>query len=266
MHVVPTRALALCVLCLSGLLTLALGGVVSASPSQANAYTSCAYAAHRGYKAHWIENSMNAFKAAVYRKANYLEMDVQVTKDGRFAIMHDETIDRTSHGTGRIINKTWAQLSTVKLNDGQNIPTLGAVLDMAKPTTSNVLIELKWIPTSRFAQLKHLIDSFGASRVVVNSFSPYVMTKFHEAYPDVKAALDTNGQISVAKAESYGGVMPDNRHVSDAWLAEMRSAGVATYLWTVDTTKGWDRYRGKVTLVLTNRAADYDAYRKTHCS
>jgi glycerophosphoryl diester phosphodiesterase len=228
---------------------------------------SCVYAAHRGGKQpNTVENSARAFRAALAHNADYLEMDVQVTKDGWFVIMHDETIDRVSNGTGRVSNKTWAQLSRVRLNDGQRIATLKSVLAMAQPTNAQLLLELKWIPNSRFAKLKRRIDEFDASRVVVNSFSSYVVDKFHGMYPGIRTALDVNKQISVAKARSYGGVMPDNRHVTDAWLASMKGAGVPVYLWTVDTTKGWQRFDDKVTLVLTNRDADYDAWRRTHCS
>ena len=82
---------------------------------------------------------------------------------------------------------------------------------------------------------------------------------------DVATALDVNKPISVSAARSYGGVMPDYRSSSDTWLAELQRAGVKTYLWTLDSTSAWEHYRGKVTLVLTNRDADYDAWRKTHC-
>jgi glycerophosphoryl diester phosphodiesterase len=254
---------------LSSMLVALGSAVVALTPpshaADADPDTTCAFAAHRGYKANAIENSLRAFKAAVAQHANYLEMDVQATKDRRFALMHDETIDRTTNGTGRIINKTWDQLQQSRLNDGQRIPSLGQVLRLAEPTQSNVLIELKWIPNDRFKQIHDLITWFGTSRVVVNSFSPYVVKHFHDAYPDVSTALDVNKQISVSSARSYGGVMPDYRHSSDTWLAQLRSAGVPVYLWTLDSASTWEHYRGKVTLVLTNRDADYDAWRQTHC-
>lgn len=248
------------------LAALATALVALSPPSHAAASgTTCAYAAHRGYKAHAIENSLRAMRAAVAQNADYLEMDVQATEDHRFALMHDETIDRTTNGTGRIIDKTWDQLQRSRLDDGQRIPSLGSVLRMAEPTGSNVLIELKWIPKDRFEQLHDLITWFGTDRVVVNSFSPYVVQHFHDAYPDVPSALDVNKQISVSAARSYGGVMPDYRHSSDAWLARLQRAGVPVYLWTLDTASAWGHYRGKVTLVLTNRDADYVAWRQTHC-
>ena len=249
------------------LVALASAVVALAAPSHATAGTdtTCAYAAHRGYKVHAIENSLRAMRAAVAQSADYLEMDVQVTKDHRFALMHDETIDRTTNGRGRIIDKTWDELQRSRLDDGQRIPSLGSVLRMAKPTASNVLIELKWIPKDRFSQLHDLITWFGTDRVVVNSFSPYVVQHFHAAYPDVPSALDVNKAISVSAAQSYGGVMPDYRHSSDTWLAQLKAAGVPVYLWTLDSASTWAHYRGMVTLVLTNRDADYVSWRSTHC-
>jgi glycerophosphoryl diester phosphodiesterase len=246
-------------------LVVVLATVLALIPPSQAAGTTCAYAAHRGYTVNATENSLNAFRAAVAQHADYLEMDVQATKDDRFATMHDETIDRTTNGTGRIIDKTWDQLQRSRLNDGQRIPSLGSVLRMAKPTASKVLIELKWIPNDRFAQLHDLLTWFGTSRVVVNSFSPYVVQHFHAAYPDVPTALDVSQPISVTAAASYGGVMPDYRQSSDTWLAQLQQAGVKTYLWTLDSPTTWAHYRGKVTAILTNRDADYVAWRGTHC-
>ena len=271
MPVARTRARALAVLAVSVLMALTASLVELATPSRADAAgsdgASCVFAAHRGGKQpNTTENSMKAFRAAVAHHADYLEMDVQVTKDGWFVIMHDETLDRVTNGTGKVINKTMSQLSKLRLNDGQRIATLKSVLAMAGPTPTDLLLELKWVPTSRFGKFKARIDEFGADRVVVNSFSSYVVGKFHGLYPNVRTALDVNKQISVAKAQSYGGVMPDNRHVTDGWLASMQTAGVPVYLWTVDTSQGWQRFKDKVTLVLTNRDAEYDAWRRTHCA
>jgi glycerophosphoryl diester phosphodiesterase len=265
MSLTRIRAQALASALVSALMALVAGAVVLASPSAAFVPGSCVDAAHRGYQAHFAENSMRAFRAAVYRRANYLEMDVQVTKDGHVAVMHDRTIDRTTTGTGRISDMTWAQLRAVRLDDGQSVPSLAAVLDMARPTPSGALVELKWVPRSRFAEVDRIIDAFGASRVMVNSFSPYVVSHFHHDYPDVATAIEVNRPITVTQAQAYGGVMPDWRHVTDAWLADLRAAGVPTYLWTVDTAAGWQRFSGRVTLLLTNRAADYQAWRSRHC-
>jgi glycerophosphoryl diester phosphodiesterase len=245
---------------------LAAAGSVLAAPARAGAASSCVFAAHRGYTAHHPENSLLSFEAAVHQHADYLEMDVQSTKDGWFAIMHDETINRTTTGSGRIIDKTWANLQHATMSDGQHVPSLGSVLTMAKPTPVKVMLELKWVPSTRFARFKKVIDDFGADRVVVNSFSPYVVKRFHQLYPSIPTALDVNKAISLSQAKVYGGVMPDYRHVTGSWLSSMKAAGVPVYLWTLDNATLWARYQGKAALVLTNKAAEYDAWRATSCS
>ena len=190
---------------------LLVGVAVVLSPAPADAATAgrCVQAAHRGFKDHAIENSLGSMRAAVYRHADYLEMDVQTTKDGQFVLMHDRTIDRTSRGTGRISDKTAAQLGRVRLNDGQHIPRLRAVLDMAKPSRTGVLIELKWVPQSRFDDLKRLVDDFGLSRVVVDSFSPWVTQRFHQQYPagpdrPGRGAADQRRQGQVVRRRDAG--------------------------------------------------------------
>jgi glycerophosphoryl diester phosphodiesterase len=246
---------------------LLAGAAVVLSPAPADAATAgrCVQAAHRGFKDHAIENSLGSMRAAVYRHADYLEMDVQTTKDGQFVLMHDRTIDRTSRGTGRISDKTAAQLGRVRLNDGQHIPRLRAVLDMAKPSRTGVLIELKWVPQSRFDDLRRLVDDFGLSRVVVDSFSPWVTQRFHQQYPEVRTALAVGQRISVVKARSYGGVMPDYHHVTNAWLASLRAAGVPVYVWKVDTAQGWQRFAGRATMVITDKVIDYGRWRARAC-
>ena len=267
MQVAHPRVRALAAAVVAPLLLISTGcAAIIPSPASADSYTDCAYSGHRGYTRHAPENSMAAFRQAIADGANYIETDVQVTRDGAFVIMHDSTINRTTNGTGRIRDKTWAQLRTVRLSNGEPVPTLGELFALAKPTRTDVMVETKWIPPSHFAALKRLIDAFGVHRVIVNSFSRYDVHAFHARYPDVQTAVDTHRPISLASAKSFGGVMPDHHYASMAWLARLKSAGVPTYLWTVDSPAGWTRYRDKVTAVLTDKAAGYEAWRKTHCS
>ena len=247
--------------CLGALLLA--GTVTPASP--ASAAVTCVDAAHRGGQSQATENSLRALRSAVTEGADYLEMDVQVTSDGTFVLMHDRTIDRTTTGTGRVIDLPWARLRAVRLTDGQGVPTLARVLAMARRTHVKVLVELKWVPSRRFAALRAMLGRFGLGRVVVNSFSTNVVGRWHDRYPGMRTALDTNTRVSVARARSFGGVMPDHRHVTLPYLARLRRAGVATYLWTVNKPADWARYRGRVTLLLTDRPAVYDAWRRRHC-
>lgn len=66
--------------------------------------------AHRGLSGACPENTLPAFAAAVALGADELELDVWASKDGELVVCHDETVDRTSDGEGRICELTWARI------------------------------------------------------------------------------------------------------------------------------------------------------------
>ena len=105
--------------------------------------------AHRGASAYAPENTMEAFELAVAQKADGIELDIQLTKDGKLAVIHDETIDRTCNGTGYVKDFTMKELKGFccsKLHPKYRssvIPELREVLELIKPTDLTVNIELK---------------------------------------------------------------------------------------------------------------------------
>ena len=72
--------------------------------------------AHRGSSGDRPENTLPAFAEAVRVKADIIELDVHLSKDGHLIVMHDETVDRTTNGKGRICDKTLTELK--ELNAG----------------------------------------------------------------------------------------------------------------------------------------------------
>ena len=66
--------------------------------------------AHRGFSGKYPENTMLAFQKAYEVGCDGIELDVQMTKDGVLVIMHDETIDRTTNGTGTLRDYTYEEL------------------------------------------------------------------------------------------------------------------------------------------------------------
>ena len=66
--------------------------------------------AHRGYCGKYPENTMLAFKKAVEAGCDEIELDVQLTKDGKVVVIHDETIDRVTNGSGLVRDYTLEEL------------------------------------------------------------------------------------------------------------------------------------------------------------
>ncbi|UZR97754.1 glycerophosphodiester phosphodiesterase [Chondrinema litorale] len=93
--------------------------------------------AHRGAMDTHPENTIPAFKAAIEAGAQMIEFDVWLTKDNKMVIIHDETVDRTTNGTGEVSSLTFEEIRKLdagswKLEEfsGVQIPTLEEVLDI----------------------------------------------------------------------------------------------------------------------------------------
>ena len=105
--------------------------------------------AHRGASAYAPENTLEAFQLAVDHKADAVELDVHLTRDGRLLVAHDEKIDRVSDGTGYIASMTLDQLKKHVFNkphptyEGALAPTLDEVYELLKPTDMIINVELK---------------------------------------------------------------------------------------------------------------------------
>jgi glycerophosphoryl diester phosphodiesterase len=94
-----------------------------------------AFCFHRGYSAKAPENSMSAFDLTLSKGGRIIEFDVQMTKDNELVIMHDESINRTSNGKGKIIDLNLNQLDTMDIGswfsadfEGEKIPKFSNVL------------------------------------------------------------------------------------------------------------------------------------------
>lgn len=105
--------------------------------------------AHRGASGHAPENTMSAFQKGVDMKADYIEIDVQMSKDGELVIMHDTTVDRTTNGTGAVKDLTLEEMKQLDAGSwfsekfaGEKIPTFEEVLNEFRGKTG-ILIELK---------------------------------------------------------------------------------------------------------------------------
>lgn len=105
--------------------------------------------AHRGASRQAPENTLEAFHRAVELGADGVELDVQMTADGYLVVIHDETIDRTSEGSGAVGSMTLDQLRQYSYDNGMTqfgrveIPTLRQVYDLLRPSGTRINVELK---------------------------------------------------------------------------------------------------------------------------
>ncbi len=108
--------------------------------------------AHRGCSLRYPENTLTAFRKAMELKdLTGIETDIQLSKDGQIMIMHDETLNRTTDGSGELRNYTLEELKNMKIDAGdgivERIPTVEELLDLLEPRlkaeTLKLNLELK---------------------------------------------------------------------------------------------------------------------------
>ncbi len=102
---------------------------------------------HRGAKGYYPENSLLSFEKALDMGVDGLELDVHYSKDGVIVVFHDFELNRMTGATGMIFEKTWKELSKLRLKDEHyetGIPTLEMVLQLIvkKQNELNKTVEL----------------------------------------------------------------------------------------------------------------------------
>jgi glycerophosphoryl diester phosphodiesterase len=93
--------------------------------------------AHRGSRILWPENTHHAFQGAVDLGYVYIETDIRVTRDGVVVVFHDETLERTTNGVGRVVDWDWADLSQLDAAynftpDGDSFPLRGKGIGISR--------------------------------------------------------------------------------------------------------------------------------------
>jgi glycerophosphoryl diester phosphodiesterase len=128
---------------------------------------------HRGAAGHAPENTLASFERAIGMGADWIELDVQMC-DGQVIVIHDETLERTTNGSGLVSEWSFGDLRGLDAGNGQRIPTLQEVLDLVNGRTG-VNIELKGVGTSEpvVSLLRQIVSKpvWSPDRFLLSSFS-----------------------------------------------------------------------------------------------
>ena len=97
---------------------------------------------HRGAAGHAPENTLAAVQKGIELGVDVVEIDIRRTADGALVAIHDATVNRTTSGKGNVAALTLRQLTVLDTGNGQHIPTVEEVLQVARGRTG-VMLELK---------------------------------------------------------------------------------------------------------------------------
>lgn len=211
--------------------------------------------AHRGASAYAPENTLAAFEKALELHADYIELDVQISKDGHCIVIHDNTVDRTTNGKGFVFDKTLKELKSLdggswfdKRFRGERIPTLADVLEWAKRNNIPLQIEIKQLqPYHNYGRYKRIettivktLKNFGlVDHVWITSFDELSLKKVKEIEPKFTTAIITGGgalinPFMLVERTRVGGIHLWWEGVSKELVLKFHSKGYYVSAWGID--------------------------------
>lgn len=226
--------------------------------------------AHRGGRGLWPENTLYAFQQADALGVDVLEMDIHRTVDGVLVTMHDDTVDRTTNGSGEVKALTLAELKALDAgywwtdDDGATYPFRGAGVTAATlaevfqtfPET-RLNIEIKQVSPNIVADFCQMIRDYGREQsVLVGSFDSGTLEAFRAECPGVATGMTEPearelyalnvarlGAIYRPRAEAaqlpeYSG---ETHVVTASFVAAVQSHNMAFHVWTVNETADMER-------------------------
>lgn len=215
--------------------------------------------AHRGASAHAPENTLSAFELALAQGADGVELDVMLSKDQQIVVIHDDTVNRTTNGSGRVSKMTLEELQVLDAGQGEKIPSLDEVFSNFGGKFL-INIELKNY-TSFFdplpIEVAKLVKSHGLEdSVLVSSFNPFNIPRFRRRLPEVKLGLITlpnRAKHWIWRFFHYDAIHPHFGDVDQVLVAAIHAQNKQINVWTVDDPDEIKRLRAlNVDSILTN--------------
>jgi glycerophosphoryl diester phosphodiesterase len=196
---------------------------------------------HRGAKGHAPENTLISFQKAIDLEVDGIELDVHVTFDQQLICLHDDTLDRTTSGTGLVNSFTLAELKALRINNLYEIPTLEEVLNLVDKEIF-INIELKGKNTAKpVADLieRYILEkNWTFEHFIVSSFDWNALQEIRSLNPKISIGVLTQTDLALAigfadfiKAKS---IHPYFHLLNTENTTLMQQKGFQVFPWTVN--------------------------------
>jgi len=196
--------------------------------------------AHRGASGNYPENTTSAITAALQAQVDGIELDVQSCADD-FVIIHDSWLDRTTNGTGRVVDTPFSEISKLDAGDGQQVLNLQQVLKLIG-TQTQINLELKH--TFGLDKLVSTLEQNVADGIIereqllISSFDHHQLKWLKQNLPWVKigaltASIPLNYAYFAENLHAYS-VHLDKNFINHEFVADAKQRGLKVMTYTVD--------------------------------
>jgi glycerophosphoryl diester phosphodiesterase len=196
---------------------------------------------HRGNPAEHPENTLASFRSAIELGVDLIECDVHLSADGELIVIHDHTLDRTTNGSGLVVQHTLGELRDLDAGGGERLPTLAEVCGLARDRVG-LCIETKQIPIPYPGLEEKLIAQLRESgmldQTAVISFHHGRVRRLKELEPRLAVGvlegarpIDPVAILRSADADIYA---PHYGAMDPELVEQVHAAGGVVGAWTVD--------------------------------
>ena len=204
---------------------------------------------HRGAAGLAPENTLAGISKAIEEGAQFIEIDVQRSSDGVLVVLHDQTVDRTTDGTGEIGSMTWSEISQLNAaayftdqDAAEQIPTLDSVLELMKTHQAILIIEGKdpQLYPGIGQQILAAVQKHGLEeRVQVISFDHPWLDQFRQLAPDIPLGYVSYYCGSGAKypPDAFVDVFWGSVIADPTLVRRVHAGGRKVVVWTVDNPR-----------------------------
>lgn len=202
---------------------------------------------HRGARLEAPENTLASFARALAAGADWLELDVRMTADGRFAVIHDDDVMRTTGGRGRVSEMPFAEVRRLDAGwwfdgafKGERVPSLEEVVALASGR-AGLFVEVKE-PGDRGGDiaraLPRVLEGFSGD-VMVGSFDPDFLWFYKRNHPGQATALITRKPAGLRHAREAGvdAVSVSVRSPAAVLIPRIKPAGMRAFVWTIGSKR-----------------------------
>jgi glycerophosphoryl diester phosphodiesterase len=205
--------------------------------------------AHRGDPMKRPQNTRSSFLSALEHDIDMIETDINMTRDGRLVVIHDQIVDFTSNGKGEVFSYTLDEIRRLDFGSwmgpdfsGETIMTLEELLELAKERDVALNIEIKNGPRVYEGIEKKVVsvlnDLSAADRVIISSFDHPTITRTKEIAPRIPCGILFSGAfidpITPARLAGADGLHPEHNWVREDLVSAARAAGLFVNVWTID--------------------------------
>ena len=185
------------------------------------------------------ENTLASIRKALDLGVDFIEIDVQCV-DGQLVVFHDDTLERTTNGTGRLVDKSFDELRALNAGNGERIPTLDEVCALTHQQCG-LNIELKNTGTAKPVAVK--IDQLRSEGwpdelFLVSSFhrDELLQLSASDAAINIGLLVERLSQDDMAFAKQIhaGSIHVEREGVSKEWIERIHNEGMKVYVYTVN--------------------------------